>query len=287
MFTPRYDIFISYRRDKGLAFARCICYYLRSKGVKCFFDLQEIKGGKFDETIYDAVKRSKYFLLLLTDNSLDRCVDAEDWVRLEIEHALLKKDVRRDIVPVTIRGRDFDFPDTLPGSMADLKTIQCETVDFEGRFERDIDYILVNRMKRLRRRINKQTGRQIAQRKEKAENAFCERARRLKEEDRIRIDVGRGNVILLEFADQLDIDRQTAGVLIEEVNRSVARKKKRNAFVHAIVPVLITLIFLLAVCFAVYWMMPFRWRAKVDERWIDPFCKTVRSWVSFGAAGSE
>lgn len=264
---PRYDVFISYRRKGGLELARCICYYLRSKGVRCFFDLKEINGGKFDDAIYDALDCSKYFLLLLTKGSLDRCVENDDWVRREIEYAMDKKDKCHQIVPVVVDDDGFKFPDVLPDGFLGLSTIQQETLDREQHFERDIDELLIRRMPRVGKKISRKFTRQARQREEAAENAFCERAREYKEDRKIRIDIGGGHEKLVRFAEELRIDSQRANILIQEVNSSVNRKRKRVAWMrfHPVLTTVMILFTLFLLCIVVYWCLPPEMREWVYE----------------------
>ena len=280
MTRNKYDVFISYRRVGGLTLARSICYYLRSRGVKCFFDLKEIRGGKFDEEIYDAIVGAKYFLLLLTKESLSRCADEEDWVRKEIEHALATKDARHAIVPVMVKGQVAQFPEDLPECLHELRTIQCETIDMEEHFERDIDDMLVNRMQRVGKRICKGAKSQAARRIEEAEDAFRERAWRFKTEDRIRIDIGGGHDKLLHLAEELCISSDRAEILIEEVNRAVSCRRRRDAWIaaHPLLTIGLVLSILLALAVSVYHVIPTDWRDCVDEQFLVPakeFCSGI------------
>jgi TM2 domain-containing membrane protein YozV len=64
------------------------------------------------------IDNCKDFLLICSENSLDRCNNDGDWVRLEIAHALEKG---KNIIPVMLRG--FAFPETLP---ADIEPIRMQ-----------------------------------------------------------------------------------------------------------------------------------------------------------------
>lgn len=279
--SMKYDVFISYRRDGCLDLARSICYYLRSKGVRCFFDLKEIKDGKFDEKIYDAIERTKYFLLLLTDGSLDKCTNPEDWVRLEIEHAIAVKDNRHQIVPLVVDGKGFCFPAGLPESLLELQTIQQSILDSGQHFERDIDDLLINRMPRVGKKISRKLEGQARRREIEAEHAFCERARGYKEDEKKRIDIGGGYQKLMFFAEELRIDRQRANILIQEVNGTINRRRKRVAWMRAH-PVLTTLAILAAtavLAMVVYYVLPTEARQLLDESFIRPaMIKCTQLW---------
>lgn len=265
---PKYDVFISYRRKGGLAYARCICYYLRSKGVRCFFDLKEINGGKFDDAIYDALDRSKYFLLLLTEGSLDRCGEADDWVRLEIEYAAK----HLEIVPVIVGGNEFKFPKGLPELFQEIETIQQATVDKEQHFERDIDDLLLKRMPCIGKKISRKFERQAKEREHEVERAFCDRARRYKDEERIRIDIGGGHDKLMQYAEDLGLDKQRASILIEDVNNSVNRDRKRAAWIksHPVLIFLARLLVFLAILSGVYCFLPSEMREQIHKQYISP-----------------
>lgn len=106
------DIFISYRREGGYAMARLLyeCFY--NAGLSVFLDLEELGAGKFNEKLYEAIDACDNFVLVLPPNSLDRCQAENDWLRLEIEHAIKQK---KNIIPVMMVG--FTFPDNLPPSL--------------------------------------------------------------------------------------------------------------------------------------------------------------------------
>lgn len=106
------DIFISYRREGGFAMARLLYERFHNAGLSVFLDLEELRSGAFNEKLYEAIDRCENFLLVLPPNSLDRCQAENDWLRLEIEHAIEKK---KNIIPVMMVG--FSFPDNLPSSI--------------------------------------------------------------------------------------------------------------------------------------------------------------------------
>ena len=106
------DIFISYRREGGYAMARLLYECLKNNGLSVFLDLEELKSGQFNEKLYQEIDKCNNFLLVLPPNSLERCKSENDWIRLEIEHALKQK---KNIIPIMMVG--FEFPDNLPPSL--------------------------------------------------------------------------------------------------------------------------------------------------------------------------
>lgn len=61
-------------------------------------------AGAFDEKTLHQIAGRPYFLLVLTEGTLDRCVNDGDWLRLEIEHAVA---TNRMIVPLIIQPFDI------------------------------------------------------------------------------------------------------------------------------------------------------------------------------------
>ena len=100
-----YDAFISYRRDNGFLMAQVIHDRLKDRGIKCFFDLEELRSGQFDEKILVAIQEAHSFILILPKNALNRCINEDDWVRKEILAAIK---YRKTIIPVMYDG--FRWP---------------------------------------------------------------------------------------------------------------------------------------------------------------------------------
>ncbi len=105
----KYDIFISYRRSGGEYTAKIIKDRLEDLGYKVFFDVESLRAGDFNTKLYSVIEECADFLLVLSPGSLDRTENENDWVRLELAHALGKG---VNIVPVMLRG--FEFPPLLP-----------------------------------------------------------------------------------------------------------------------------------------------------------------------------
>ncbi len=106
------DVFISYRRDGGFALARLLYECLHKENISVFLDLEELRSGPFNEKLYEAIDASENFVIVLPPKALDRCVNEDDWVRLEIEHAIKNK---KNIIPLLVN--EFEFPDNLSDSL--------------------------------------------------------------------------------------------------------------------------------------------------------------------------
>lgn len=221
MKSKSYDVFISYRREGGLDFARSIAYYLRIEGLQCFFDQRELKTGQFNQQIYTAIDNSRYFLAVITPGSLERCAGENDWVRNEIEHAI---EQGLTIIPVAIRGEKLSFPDNLPASMGKLKTAQASFIDRETDFEDTIVKMLRDQMTNL----STTTERQRKKAKSRAEKVFVKKARRFKNNDGV-ID-GDERIELERLASASGISRNRLEELIECVETSAARRARAAAW---------------------------------------------------------
>ena len=115
-----YNAFISYRRDNGFLMAQIVHDKLAEKGITTFLDLEELRAGKFNEKIYEAIEDCDNFILVLPEGALNRCVDPEDWVRKEVLSAIQKK---KKIIPIMCEGFDWprDLYEKLPKEIASLE----------------------------------------------------------------------------------------------------------------------------------------------------------------------
>lgn len=104
--TPKYDIFISYRRENGEDTAKHLRDILVAKGYSVFFDTDSLQSGDFNRALLDVIENCKDFIIILSPNALDRCVNEKDWVRQELACALRNG---KNIIPVF--HRNFHFPE--------------------------------------------------------------------------------------------------------------------------------------------------------------------------------
>ena len=139
-----YDVFISYRRVGGRDVARILQLQLVQRGLRCFFDFDELQNGDFNEAIYDAIDRSKNFIVVLSNGALERCVNEGDWVRREIECALEKK---INVVPVAPNDAPRAYPAKLPPSLECLRKLQIAPLNMEDLLEESVDKIIRRSLK--------------------------------------------------------------------------------------------------------------------------------------------
>jgi hypothetical protein len=112
----KYDIFISYRRENGEHSAKAIYDRLTDKGYNVFLDVETLRSGAFNTKLYSVIEECRDVLVVLSPNALGRCVNEDDWVRLEVAHAIRCK---KNVIPIMLRG--FDFPVELPADIEALR----------------------------------------------------------------------------------------------------------------------------------------------------------------------
>lgn len=78
--------------------AKNIATNLQNMGYSVFFDYDSMHNNEFDKQIYVAIKNSKDFILVLTENALDRCFLPDDWVAREVLYA---KEHKKNIILAT------------------------------------------------------------------------------------------------------------------------------------------------------------------------------------------
>ena len=132
-------IFISYRRQDSAANALGISQYLEHEfGRKnVFIDVDMRAGTKFPVLLEQRLAECKVMLVLVGPEWLDardedghrRLDDPDDWVRLEIAHAL-KRDIV--VIPVRINGAALPAKAALPEDIRGLLDHQAVSVTVAG-----------------------------------------------------------------------------------------------------------------------------------------------------------
>ena len=111
------DVFISYRRDGGLDFARLIYLELKCRGYNVFFDYSSLRSGKLDEEILNAIKNCKFVVSVVTEGCFDRCQEESDWVRRELAFAFANG---KDVLAAERYNTKTTWPSVLPQDIAQL-----------------------------------------------------------------------------------------------------------------------------------------------------------------------
>ena len=123
-------VFISYRRTNA-PWALAVFQHLTQHGYDVFFDYNGVASGDFERIILENIAARAHFLLLLTPSALERCDEANDWLRREIEAALSSQ---RNIIPLMLDGFSFTAPaidKSLVGNLALLKRYNALSIPTE------------------------------------------------------------------------------------------------------------------------------------------------------------
>jgi hypothetical protein len=136
-----YLAFISYRRESGAEAARLISKELRDRGINAFLDVDDMASGHFDERLLRVIETSQNFIVILTSDCLVQCNTEDDWLRIEIEHAIK---TARNIIPILKDGFDFPPKSELPPTIAELEKyngVRYDHVMFTATIERLISFL--------------------------------------------------------------------------------------------------------------------------------------------------
>ena len=86
------DLFISYRRSSGSAWADLIYTKMLAMGVKVFYDKHKIENEDFEEKIRKCLLRCPNYMLILSDGMFrERLGGGKDWVKEELRLAIENK----------------------------------------------------------------------------------------------------------------------------------------------------------------------------------------------------
>jgi hypothetical protein len=137
LFYPKpdpYIAFISYRTESDGDAAARIEAGLNAMGLRTFIDAQSLTAGRFDEQLLLAIENAKYFLLILSKESLARCVEPDDWVLRELTHALSQG---KPILPIFKGEFRFDAEEAVPDlpairALRRYQGITYSSRDFDG-----------------------------------------------------------------------------------------------------------------------------------------------------------
>jgi hypothetical protein len=114
-------------------------------------DIEDLRSGPFNTALFEQIESSSDVVVVLTPNSLDRCVNNGDWVRLELAHAIKCK---KNVIPVMARG--FSFPEfPLPEDIADLPNyhgVEASHVYFEASMDKLALLLVGNHRRRFFRK---------------------------------------------------------------------------------------------------------------------------------------
>ena len=94
-----YDVFVSYRRDKGSEIARYLAERLSKRGYRVFLDVDSLGSGEWSNELQQRIDECPDFVAVVTDGYFVRCVNPDDVVRKEIARAL---ETRATVIPLFV-----------------------------------------------------------------------------------------------------------------------------------------------------------------------------------------
>jgi glycerophosphoryl diester phosphodiesterase len=154
------QIFISYRRVGGEAMAYLLKEKLIANGYPTFLDIHSLESGRFNEALYKNIDECSDIIIILSPGALDRCEQSDDWLRLEICHALSRS---KNLIPVFLNG--FQWPDTLHEDIEPLKIYngpaEVNFQLFQSFIEKLIAMLSCNKRKKIATRTAKDRSLQV------------------------------------------------------------------------------------------------------------------------------
>lgn len=122
-----YDVFLSYRRSDGLEIAQSLYRHLTSKGLRVFYDKEEmIDGHYFSTQIENHLRCAPNYILIATDDVF-RFREETDWVLREMEIAVeTYEQTPSERTLTVIMPHSCQFPEekNLPNSVRNIAKAQ-------------------------------------------------------------------------------------------------------------------------------------------------------------------
>jgi len=115
MSDREYDVFVSYRRDKGSEVARYLAESLSKRGYRVFLDVDSLGSGEWGKELQDRIDECPDFIAVVTDGYFVRCESSDDVVRREIARAI---ETRSTVIPLFVG--DAKIPAGLPGDISGI-----------------------------------------------------------------------------------------------------------------------------------------------------------------------
>lgn len=110
-----YDVFVSYRRDKGSEVARYLAERLIKRGYRVFLDVDSLGSGEWGKELQQRIDECPDFVAVVTDGYFVRCDNPGDVVRKEIARAL---ETQSTVIPLFVG--DGRIPTDLPADIGGI-----------------------------------------------------------------------------------------------------------------------------------------------------------------------
>ena len=142
-----FDIFVSYRFKDGELISRKVADALKDMGYSVYHNSDRNHRGKFPDRLRSVIDNSRDFLLIVTENCLERLIadkdsDSPDWVKEELLEAIAQ---RKNIIPVMIESIEWPHLSSLPDEAASLiRDLSVrENIQLPVNFEQESPLILL------------------------------------------------------------------------------------------------------------------------------------------------
>lgn len=117
-----FDVFVSYRFKDGELISRKVADALKDMGYSVYHNSDRNHRGKFPDRLRRVIDNSRDFLLIVTENCLERLIadkdsDSPDWVKEELLEAVAQ---RKNIIPVMIESIEWPHLSGLSDEAASL-----------------------------------------------------------------------------------------------------------------------------------------------------------------------
>lgn len=146
-----YDVFICYRHDRpnekdgNVKTAELIQLKLEKlfPGWSVCLDMNVCKDGRFYNKTFPAIQSCRNFVVMLTDGSLDRCKNEDDWVRREILEAFINP---CKVILISPDGEMKKLPEDIPDVLSALKDVEITSLGVsEKSFDEQIKTLVRDR----------------------------------------------------------------------------------------------------------------------------------------------
>ena len=108
-------------------------------GYKVFYDIESLSSGKFNAKLLEVIDECNDVLVILPPNSLERCVNEDDWLRLEVAYAIRQG---KNIIPIMMKG--FEWGKNIPEDIKELKEMIDSDIESVGGVEGFNNYYCAN-----------------------------------------------------------------------------------------------------------------------------------------------
>jgi|GEM_PF-5551537 len=126
--------FISYKNRETWTYANIVHTRLKQEGVDSYLDRESLRGGDYEEQLFNAISKRDNLIVMLVKNTLE-----SEWVVNEIDFALK---AGKNIIPVLIdvKMEDLDIPEKI-ADLGKQQAVYFSQANLDQAIERIIQYM--------------------------------------------------------------------------------------------------------------------------------------------------